>query len=70
MVTLSLEEAASYFNMGIGKIIEISNSENCPDVLWVGNKRLIKRKKLEVFLDAQSVKSSLAVRYRAGFSPG
>lgn len=51
-VNLSLEEAASYFNIGIGKLREITNSENCPYVLWIGNKRLIKRKKLEAFLDA------------------
>lgn len=51
-VNLSLEEAAAYFNIGIGKLREISNAEDCPYVLWVGNKRLIKRKKMEAFLDA------------------
>lgn len=47
---LTLEEAASYFNIGINKLREMSNSDDCPYVLWVGNKRLIKRKKLDDFL--------------------
>lgn len=48
---LTLEEAAAYSNIGINKLREISNGENCPFVLWVGNKRLIKRKQFEQFLD-------------------
>ena len=40
---LTLEEAAAYFNIGINKIREISDSDKCTFVLWVGNKRLIKR---------------------------
>ncbi len=47
---LTLEEAASYFNIGINKIREMSNADDCPYVLWVGNKRLIKRKKFDDFL--------------------
>ncbi len=48
---LTLEEAAVYFGIGINKLREISNGNDCPFVLWVGNKRLIKRKSLEKFLD-------------------
>lgn len=44
---LTLEEAAAYFNVGVNKLREISNADDCPFVLWVGNKRLIKRKVLE-----------------------
>jgi len=47
---LTLEEAAAYFNIGINKLREISDDGNCSFVLWVGNKRLIKRKKLEEYL--------------------
>lgn len=47
---LTLEEASSYFNIGINKLREISDNENCTFVLWVGNKRLIKRKLLEEHL--------------------
>lgn len=47
---LTLEEAAAYFNIGINKLREISDSDNCSFVLWVGNKRLIKREKLDDYL--------------------
>ncbi len=47
---LTLEEAAAYFNIGVNKLREISDDDNCSFVLWVGNKRLIKRKMLEEYL--------------------
>ena len=50
-VTLTLKEAAVYSNIGINKIREISNNKNCPFVLWVGNKRLIKRWQFEQFIE-------------------
>ena len=49
-VALTLEEAAAYSNVGINRIREITNNENCPFVLFVGNKRLIKRKPFEKYL--------------------
>ena len=48
---LSLEEATAYFGIGINKLRDMTNNENCPFVLWNGNKRLIKRKQLERFLE-------------------
>lgn len=48
---LTLEEAAQYSNIGIHKLREISDNKNCKFVLWNGKKRLIKRKKLEEYLD-------------------
>ena len=48
---LTLEEASIYFNIGINKLREISNPEDCPFVLWVGSKRLIKRRVLEKTLE-------------------
>ena len=48
---LTLEEAAAYSNIGINRLREISNEQNCPFVLWVGSKRLIKRKHFESFLE-------------------
>jgi len=50
-VALTLEEAASYSNIGINRIREITNNENCTFVLFVGNKRLIKRKPFEKYLE-------------------
>ena len=41
---LSLEEAAAYSGIGINKLREITNEDRCKFVLWVGNKRLIKRR--------------------------
>lgn len=49
---LTLEEASEYFGIGISKIRELSNQENCDFVLWIGTKRLIKRVKFEQYLDA------------------
>lgn len=46
---LTLEEAAAYSGIGINRIRELSNSPECPFVLWVGSKRLIKREKFDSF---------------------
>jgi len=47
---LTLEEASAYFNIGVCKMRELTNNENCPYVLWNGSKRLIKKKSFEEFL--------------------
>ena len=49
---LNLEEAAAYFGIGINKLRDMTNENNCPFVLWNGNKRLIKRRAFERFLDS------------------
>lgn len=48
---LTLEEAAAYSNIGINKLREITNDRSCPFVLWVGNKRLIKRRQFDAYLN-------------------
>lgn len=48
---LTLEEAAMYTGVGINRLRELSNEKECPFVLWVGNKRLLKRRKLDEYLD-------------------
>lgn len=50
---LTVEEAASYFSIGVNKLREISNEDDCDFVLWCGSKRLIKRAKFEKFLENQ-----------------
>jgi len=50
---LTVEEAANYSGIGINKIKEITNNESCKFVLWVGNKRLIKRKLFDAYVEAQ-----------------
>ena len=48
---LTLAEASEYFNIGINKLREITNERECEHcVLYIGNKRLIKRKKSEEYL--------------------
>ena len=48
---LTLVEAAAYFGIGVNKLREMSNDRNCQFVLFVGTKRLIKRKALERHLE-------------------
>lgn len=48
---LTLSEAAAYTNIGEKKLREISNSNRCTFVLFVGNKRLFKRKLLDAYLE-------------------
>ncbi|MBQ8972708.1 MAG: helix-turn-helix domain-containing protein [Clostridia bacterium] len=48
---LTLEEAAVYSGVGINKLRDLSNRDDCEFVLWVGSKRLIKRKLLDQFLE-------------------
>ncbi len=48
---LTLEEAAAYSNIGVNKLREITNGKDCSFVLWCGNKRLIKRKLLDEYLE-------------------
>ena len=47
---LTLEEAAAYFNIGVNKLRQLTDDDKCPFVLWVGSKRLIKRKKMDEYL--------------------
>lgn len=49
--TLTLDEAAEYSGIGIHKLRELTDRKNCSFVLWNGNRRLIKRKKLDEFIE-------------------
>lgn len=48
---LTLEEAAKYFGIGQNKLREMTNGDNCPYVIWVGSKRLIKRRLFEEYIE-------------------
>ena len=50
-LNLSIEEAAEYSNIGINKLYNLTNEPSCPFVLFVGNKRIIKRKEFEKYLE-------------------
>lgn len=47
---LTKHEAAAYTNIGINKLENLLRTPNCPFVLHVGAKRLIKRKEFEEFI--------------------
>ena len=48
---LTLEEAAAYYSIGVNKLRELTNEDNCKYVLWIGNRRLIKRRVFEKYLE-------------------
>lgn len=49
---LTIEEAAAYFNIGMKRLIYLLESPEGADLmLTVGVKRLVKKKKMENFLD-------------------
>ena len=52
-VTLTIKEAAEYSNIGINKIDDMLRTPNCPFVLFVGKKKLVKRKEFEEFISSR-----------------
>ena len=50
-VTLSLEEATAFTGLGRDKLVELADDPDCDFIIWVGRKRLYKRKKLEEFIE-------------------
>ncbi len=50
---LNLEEAATYSGIGVNKLHELINEKNCRFVLWVGNKRLIKRRLFDQYIEQE-----------------
>lgn len=49
-VTLTIKKAAEYSNIVINKIDSMLRTPNCPFVLFVGTKKLVKRKEFEQFI--------------------
>lgn len=50
---LSIREAAEYSNIGINKIDEMLKQPNCPFVLFVGTKKLVKHKAFEAYIEGK-----------------
>ena len=50
-VLLSIREATEYSNIGINKIDEMLKQPNCTFVLYVGTKKLVKRRAFEEFIE-------------------
>lgn len=49
--TLTLVEASLYSGIGINRLRQLTNDSNCKFVLWVGRKRLIKRKMFDAYIE-------------------
>lgn len=50
-LNLTINEAAEYSNIGINRLTELVSNPMCPFVLYVGKKRLIKRKEFEKYIE-------------------
>lgn len=50
---LTLEEATAYSGIGINKLRDLTSEQNCQFVLWVGSKRLIKRRLFDKFIEQE-----------------
>lgn len=48
---LTIREASAYTGIGVNKLRDMSDDEACDYVLWVGSRRMFKRRKLEEFLE-------------------
>ena len=49
-MALTAREAAEYSNIGINKIDSMLRTPNCPFVLFVGTKKLVKRWEFEQYI--------------------
>lgn len=54
-MTLTIREAAEYSNIGINKLESMLREPNCPFVLFVGTKKLVKRVEFENFIRGKIV---------------
>ena len=52
-MTLTSKEAAEYGNIGINKIDSMLRAPKCPFVLFVGTKKLVKRREFEQFISSK-----------------
>ena len=53
-VALTIKEAAEYSNIGINKIHSMLRMPHCPFVLYVGTKKLVKRREFEQYLSQRA----------------
>ena len=52
-MNLTIREAAEYSNIGINKIDSMLRAPNCPFVLFVGTKKVVKRKEFERYISGK-----------------
>lgn len=49
-VAMTIEEAAAYSSIGQNKLSELLKNPRCPFVLYVGTKKLVKRREFDRFI--------------------
>lgn len=52
---LTIKEAALYSNIGINRIDAMLREEGCPFVLFVGSRKLVKRREFENYISERFV---------------
>lgn len=50
-LNLTIEEAAAYSNIGVNKLRSMADEPSCPFVLYIGKRKVIKRKTFERYLE-------------------
>lgn len=50
-MALTIEEASAYSNIGVNRLREMCDDPMCPFVLFIGRKKLIKRKAFESYVN-------------------
>lgn len=48
---LTIKEAAAYSNIGVKRLYELINNPRCDFVIYVGRKKLIKKKKFDEYME-------------------
>ena len=54
-MALTIREAAEYSNIGINKIDSMLKQPGCPFVLYIGTRKLVKRREFEKFISEKAV---------------
>ena len=49
-LTLTVREAAEYSNIGINKLESLLKLPNCQFVIYIGHKKLVKRREFEKYI--------------------
>lgn len=52
-MALTIREAAEYSNIGINKIDMMLKQPGCPFVLYIGKRKLVKRKEFESYISGK-----------------
>ena len=58
-MTLTTKEAAEYSNIGINKIDSLLKMPNCPFVLYIGTRKLVKRVEFEQYI--RDIRGKIAI---------